>query len=86
MFGMDHAFQFCSGRKELNCESFTLHWNSKSPLVRKSGDLDTRFCLRSTPRNSERGSERRMELKNSKQHGGRGQFRGKKTALADKLF
>ena len=34
MFGMDHAFQFCSGRKELNCESFTLHWNSKSPLVR----------------------------------------------------
>ena len=74
MFGMDQAFQFCSGRKELNCESFTLHWNSKSPLVRKSGDLDTRFCLLSTPRDSERGSERRMELKNSKQHGGRGQF------------
>ena len=81
-----YAFQFCSERKQLNGESFTLYWNLKSPLVRKAGDLDTRFCLRSTPRDSEQGSERGMELKNSKQHGGREQFRGKKTALADKLF
>ena len=40
MFGMDHAFQFCSGRKELNCESFTLRFVPAVRVMQMSFDMN----------------------------------------------